>query len=366
MEEIKSLYIHFPFCRHLCNYCDFFKSIKENDGQLDDFERLFADMSTKHKSILDSHGATLKELESLYIGGGTPSLWGSRGAYFLRDWLSDNKISLKEDCEFTLEVNPGAWTEETLSSWRSIGANRYSLGVQSLNPNFLKIIDRVHNIDDVHETLKYFNKGNYNFSVDFMIGLPFSKKYNRDIIAELTEILTYNPSHISLYILTVPKHYKHYDELPDEEWISDEYIKVSNFLAINGFKHYEVSNFAKADKASIHNLNYWKMESVAAIGPSATGYIKNNRYRYKWKTKGADVVEENLNEDEFQIERLYMNLRSSVGFPVKDSYWGDLSELVQSLKSRGLAMAGRDHFYLTSRGFLILDSIIDEIFKISK
>lgn len=366
MEEIKSLYIHFPFCRHLCNYCDFYKSIKTDDTQLESFETLFTKMTSAHKSILLEHKSCIKDLDSLYIGGGTPSLWGSRGAQFLKQWLSDNSISLNANAEFTLEVNPGAWNDETLSNWRSIGANRYSLGVQSLNPNFLKIIDRVHNVDDVHETLKYFKEGSFNFSVDFMIGLPFSEKYNRDIISELTEILTYNPSHISLYILTVPEHYKHYKDLPDEEWISDEYIKVAQFLAINGFKHYEVSNFAKPAKASVHNLNYWKMESVAALGPSATGYLKGDRYRYKWKTSRPEVIEERLNENEFQIERLYMNLRSCVGFHITDPYWGDLSELVKKLKSEGKAMVAGDRFYLTSRGYLILDSIIDDIFKLNK
>lgn len=366
MEEIKSLYIHFPFCRHLCNYCDFYKSIKENDKELTEFEELFTAMSKNHNGILVDNRAVMNTLETLYIGGGTPSLWGAEGAKFLSKWMQDNGISLDKENEFTLEVNPGAWTDDGLRAWRNIGVNRYSLGIQSLNPNFLKIIDRVHNVDDVHETLKYFNKGNYNFSVDFMIGLPFSEKYNRDIISELTEILAYNPSHISLYILTVPKHYKYYDELPEEEWISDEYIKVSQFLSLNGFEHYEVSNFAKKSKASEHNLNYWRMKSVAALGPSATGYIQNSRYRYKWKTKSAEVVEEKLSEDEFQIERLYMNLRSSVGFPVIDPYWGDLSSYVSRLKKDGLAMIRGDEFVLTSRGFLILDSIMDEIFKISK
>lgn len=366
MEEIKSLYIHFPFCRHLCNYCDFYKSIKEDEAQLEEFESLFSQMSKKHQEILTDNNATLKKLETLYIGGGTPSLWGIEGAKFLGKWMEENNISFCEKNEFTLEVNPGAWTKDGLEAWRNIGVNRYSLGIQSLDSNFLKIIDRVHNVDDVHNTLKFFKEGQYNFSVDFMIGLPFSKKYNRDIISELTEILTYNPSHISLYILTVPKHYKYFQDLPDDEWISDEYTKVAQFLSINGFEHYEVSNFAKRSKASEHNLNYWRMRSVAALGPSATGLIQNTRYRYKWKTKDAQVVEERLSEDEYQIEKLYMNLRSSVGFPIKDQYWGDLSEYVQKLKKDGLAMVGVNKFTLTSRGFLILDSIMDEIFKISK
>ncbi len=366
MEEIKSLYIHFPFCRHLCNYCDFYKSIKKDDSELSSFEDLFKQMADKHNAVLSSNHCEMKELESLYIGGGTPSLWGARGAEFLSDWLDENSISLASHCEFTLEVNPGAWTKEGLDRWQTSGVNRYSLGVQSINPNFLKIIDRVHNVDDVHTTLKYFKEINSNFSVDFMIGLPFSEEYNRDIIAELTEILTYGPSHISLYILTVPKHYKHFDKLPSEEWISDEYMKVADFLAVNGFEHYEVSNFAKRSKASVHNLNYWKMKSVAALGPSATGFLSNTRFRYKWKTKEAGFIEEKLNDEEFQIEKLYMNLRSSVGFALNDPYWGDLTALANDLKSRGQAILGHDHFRLTSRGYLILDSIIDEIFKISK
>jgi len=130
-----------------------------------------------------------------------------------------------------------------------------------------------------------------------MLGLPFSSDYKRDVIAELNEMLSYQPSHFSVYILTVKNNYTHFSELPNEEWIENEFLRVSDFLRQSGYRHYEVSNFAKASKESRHNLAYWKSQTVAALGPSATGLLADDRIRYKWKTKEALYEREDLTSE---------------------------------------------------------------------
>ena len=297
-KNIESLYLHFPFCRHLCNYCDFFKKVPQNRSlELSDFHRYLDSSMLEHQKLMESSGYSWAPLKTLYIGGGTPSLWGEEGASFLQSFLKKYQIELDPDCEFTLEVNPGSWSEEGLNQWRALGANRFSLGVQAMNEKAIVALDRVHNLEDVKETLKYFQKHQLNFSVDFMLGLPFSSDYKRDVIAELNEMLSYQPSHFSVYILTVKNNYTHFSELPNEEWIENEFLRVSDFLRQSGYRHYEVSNFAKASKESRHNLAYWKSQTVAALGPSATGLLADDRIRYKWKTKEALYEREDLTSE---------------------------------------------------------------------
>jgi oxygen-independent coproporphyrinogen-3 oxidase len=362
---IDSLYLHFPYCRHLCNYCDFYKNLNEKDPSYSVFEDTLAQMNDVHNEFLSNNGYQWSELETLYIGGGTPSLWGRSGADYLANLLAKNKVTFKDKYEFTMEVNPGSWSVEGLEQWMSHGVNRFSLGIQSLNPNFIKVLDRVHNIDDVYETLEFFNGRKLNFSVDFMLGLPYSKEYERNIREELNDILKYNPSHLSLYILTVNDHYKHFEKLPDEEWIEREYLEVAKILKEHGYDHYEVSNFAKPGLESIHNLNYWRMKSVAALGQSATGFLSETNIRYKWKVTGPTFVEEHLTEEERRIEDIYMGLRINDGLALS-SFAKGFEAIAEAWDQRGLARLSEGRVSLTSKGFLLLDSLMDEIFRFEK
>ena len=270
---------------------------------------------------------------------------------------------MAEDCEFTLEVNPGAWNNDVLSAWRELGANRFSLGIQSLKKEMIHYLDRIHTLQDVYETLEYFKKEQLNFSVDFMLGLPYSEKLNRDVLKELEEVLLYGPSHISVYILTVKENYTHYASLPNEEWIEKEYLDVAAFLKEKGFLHYEVSNFALPGRHSVHNLNYWKSYSVAALGPSATGFLREERLRYKWKPNNAEMDLEILTEQEYQLEKIYMKIRSSEGvhlieFPLEFELLTSKWELL------GMASVNRGVVHLTSRGYLVIDSLMNDLFNL--
>jgi oxygen-independent coproporphyrinogen-3 oxidase len=365
MKKIDSLYLHFPFCKHLCNYCDFYKKVPQNhQEEISDFHRYFENAYLEHIKLMEKYGYSWVPLKTLYIGGGTPSLWGMEGKEFLKDFFKKYHLELAPDCEFTLEVNPGSWTSEILSEWETIGVNRYSLGIQSLDGHVIKTLDRVHTIDDVYETLEYFHSKKSNFSVDFMLGLPFSKELNRDVINELEKVLKFQPNHFSVYILTVKNNYTHYEKLPNEIWIEKEYKDVAEFLKSHGYLHYEVSNFAKPGYESKHNLNYWKSKTVAALGPSATGFLAEDKIRYKWKTKEAVMELENLDVNEFKLEKLYMAIRAE-GLNLKElsqtnPQWKTISD---KWITDGHANIDLDqNLKLTSQGYLLLDSLMNDIF----
>jgi oxygen-independent coproporphyrinogen III oxidase len=367
MKILNSLYIHFPFCRHLCNYCDFYKTIPQNGSEINSFHKLFEESFEKHQKLMEANSFNWGDLETLYIGGGTPSLWGKEGAIFLREFLKSKDIKFADDLEFTLEVNPGSWTIESLEEWKKTGVNRYSLGIQSLDGRFIKHLDRVHSIEDTFATLEYFKNQKYNFSVDFMLGIPFSEELNRDVILELEKVLNFNPEHISLYILTTKENYIHKNNLPSEERIEKEYLEVSEFLKSRGFLHYEVSNYAKPGLRSKHNLKYWKGDSVGALGPSATGFLSlgNLGIRYKWQTKTSEFSLENIGPEEYKLERLYTLLRTDEGISGSDFFeetekW---THLVKKWDSLGYLNKKEERITLSSKGYLLMDSLMDDIFK---
>jgi oxygen-independent coproporphyrinogen-3 oxidase len=361
---IDSLYLHFPFCRHLCNYCDFYKTVPtDRRVDLQKFHDYLEQSYQVHTGLMQQYNYKFAPLKTFYIGGGTPSLWGIEGVVFLKDFFKSKGLELHPDCEFTMEVNPGTWNQESLEEWRAFGVNRFSLGIQSYQEKMLKVLDRVHSLEEVREILAFFDKWDVNFSVDFMLGLPKSDELQRDVIKELEEVLTYDPDHLSLYILTVKSNYVHSKFLPTEEWIEDEYLKVSKHLLMKGYKHYEVSNFAKADKKSQHNLSYWKSKTVGALGPSATGFLAEDSVRYKWKPHSPQYELEVLTDEEAQLEKMYMSLRSDVGLEIAPHQQlpAFLSKL-NEWKERDLVVFENNRLFLSSKGYLILDSLMNDLF----
>jgi len=371
MNLIESLYIHFPFCRHLCNYCDFYKTIPKGSEDLGLFEKLFLEMESEHAILLDRLGYEMENLKTLYIGGGTPSLWGERGAHFLAKQFERMGIRFDEEREFTLEVNPGTWTEEGIQAWREFGINRFSLGIQSLRADYLKYLDRVHSVEDVFDTLNFFNQNKLNFSVDFMLGLPESLKLERNILGELEQILKFSPEHISLYILTPKANYPFKARLPTDDFLEEEYLRVADFLSEKGFDHYEVSNFASGKRNySQHNLRYWRSEAVGALGPSAVGFLPEHRFRYKWQVSSPKFTKEEIEIESLDLEKLYMGLRINEGIRLDDHFssveLSELSEVFKKWELGGLARSRAGVLSLTSRGFIVLDTLIDQIFLTTK
>lgn len=364
MTHVSSLYLHVPFCKHLCNYCDFYKKqFDQSKKQIEEFHQFLEMSLQRHEELLLTHHAQMKPLETVYLGGGTPSLWGVEGAQFFKNSIL-SKMPLQDSCEFTMEVDPGTWTPEMIESWKVIGLNRISIGTQSLHPDFLKIMDRQHSLQESLDLLSYCQKNKWNYSLDFLLGIPFSQEKKRDIRAELDLLLQYNPKHISLYILNARSKYPHIQNLPDDEYISAEYLAVSDYLQSKGFHHYEVSNFAKPGFESQHNLKYWRSQSVAALGSTGTGYLATSSQegeRYKWKVTSPEVEVEHLSRDEVELERMYLLLRTSMGWK-PDHLTENLKKLFERWEEIDLGKFQDQRMILNQRGFIILDSLMNEIF----
>ncbi len=364
MTQVSSLYLHVPYCLHLCNYCDFYKrSFDRPQEQIEEFHRFLEDSWQRHEKLMTEHEVQWGKLETIYLGGGTPSLWGVKGAEFFKDFFL-SKLEVKSP-EFTMEVDPGTWTLEMMESWRGIGLNRISIGTQSLDENFLTIMDRKHSLEESQELLRYCHEEKLNFSLDFLLGIPYSKEKKRSIKNELDRLLAHSPKHVSLYILNARSHYPHIQKLPDDEYIREEYLFVADYLKAQGFHHYEVSNFALPGFESLHNQKYWQNQSVAALGPTGTGYFAlshEKAIRYKWKVSGAEIELENLSEKELDLEETYLHLRTSKGWRPKmiQRY----EALFSQWESQGYGEFSAGKMTLNSLGFLMLDSLMDDLFRL--
>jgi oxygen-independent coproporphyrinogen-3 oxidase len=366
MTHVSGLYIHVPFCRHLCNYCDFYKKRFDSPvEQIEEFHRSLDLGLIRHHELMKDNDVTWEPLETVYLGGGTPSLWGSEGAeYFRRRILKE--VALMPGAEFTMEVDPGTWTAEMLRLWQALGMNRISIGTQALNSDFLKIMDRNHTLEESLSLLTYCRDHDLNFSLDFLLGLPFSKEKFRDIEREILRLLEFRPKHVSLYILNARSKYPYISAMPDDDFIREEYLLVSDLLRSHGFHHYEVSNFALPGFESRHNMKYWRSESVAALGPTGTGLFakgEDKGLRYKWKVSSAEVELEELGKEELELESTYLELRTSAGWkPRKQT-----PELLDHFEKWSALRYGNwdgVRMRLNSLGFLMLDSLMDDLFRV--
>ena len=365
MTQVSSLYLHVPFCKHLCNYCDFYKKLYEpGSNQIEDFHQFLLDSWDRHTILMKENGFNWAPLETLYLGGGTPSLWGIGGAEFLGDWLQ-SRLRILPDAEFTMEIDPGTWTENMIQAWKEKGLNRISIGTQTLDPNFIKIMDRSHSLDESYSLLEYCQKDNWNFSLDFLLGLPFSREKKRNIEHELATLLKYMPKHISLYILNARSKYPHIQSMPDDEFIREEYLFVSDYLKKLGFVHYEVSNFALPGFESKHNIKYWKGEAVAALGPTGTGYFPHSAdkaTRYKWKVSKADVELEYLGLKEISLEEIYLTLRTNFGWAPRHMTPA-LEKVITMWESKQYGEYRYGKMTLGSLGYLMMDSLMDDLVR---
>jgi oxygen-independent coproporphyrinogen III oxidase len=380
-------YFHYPFCQKICNYCDFYKNIKEGDRSDRELEKYLDEAEKIHDLFLkqDASGFSQPQvLDTIFFGGGTPSLWGDSGILWWNNFLIRQGHELAKDYEWTLEVNPGTSDLENVRKWVAAGVNRLSLGIQTLDNRFLPFLDRAHDGELALAVLGEIVKiPNVQVSVDFMIGLPhLEKAEHRNILKELEEILSYDIDHLSVYILTVKEHYRWYQQLPSEDFVANEYIEVSRFLKSRGFSHYEVSNFARHPRSeSRHNLKYWRSESVLALGPSAVGFLNLEGddssstwgLRYKWKPSTVGMEKEVLTKKEFYFERLYLLLRlkredsteifSLLGEALSPKRCQELFDKWNNLNYLDKIRAKKeDPFHFNERGFLMMDSLLSDLY----
>lgn len=292
---LKSLYIHIPFCDHICSYCDFKKIVCSNDLKEKYIKALIKELN--YKSELFSN------LETIYIGGGTPS---SLPFYLLYDLLNalNKLINLNKIKEFTIEFNPNDIKEnninELIEIFNKYNINRISLGIQSFNDEKLLLMNRNHNKEQAILALDLLNKYNFdNINVDLIYGFKLD---NFDSIKNDIDIaINKNIKHLSYYSLILEentilyhKYKKKQFEMLDDDEEGILYNKINEYLKTKGFKRYEISNFSKENYESIHNLRVWNNEHYLACGVSGSYYIDNTRYTNTYSIKDyIDYIEKN-------------------------------------------------------------------------
>lgn len=275
LEEL-GIYIHIPFCKQKCFYCDFCSFANKNEMQGKYVETVINEI----KNITHKEKYTVT---TIYLGGGTPSILNPD---YIKSILQEIKSSFEilDDAEITIEINPGTVNEEKLKKYKEYGINRLSIGLQSANDKILKKIGRIHDYKQFEETFFYARKcGFKNINVDLMIGLPTQAVEN--VKQTLEKIIQKNPEHISVYSLIIEEGTiieklinENKLQLPDEETERIMYWTVVNELKENGYNQYEISNFSKKTYESKHNTNCWKQKQYIGLGTSAHSYLNKKRY----------------------------------------------------------------------------------------
>ncbi len=270
MNEV-NLYIHIPFCKKKCYYCDFISYPNK-----DDYIEEYIDTVIKEYSNYKAEEYIIK---TVYIGGGTPSYIDSK---YIVKLLKE--INLEKAEEITIEINPGTVTKEKLIDYRNSGINRLSIGLQATQDTLLKEIGRIHTYNEFLDTYNMAREvGFKNINIDLMLALP--KQHIEDLIQSVKRIIELNPEHISIYSLILEEGTKMYDKvnkqkctLPKEDEEREMYWAVKNILEKNGYNHYEISNFAKNGYHSKHNIDCWNQKEYIGIGVAAHSYLDNRRY----------------------------------------------------------------------------------------
>lgn len=294
------IYVHIPFCKQKCKYCDF-KSYVGKENKIKDYIKWLMyeikGIGEGNRLDYENNLDDLAVIDTIYIGGGTPSFIESKYIKDIMDTIKKN-YTLAENVEVTIEVNPGTVTEEKLLDYKNAGINRLSIGLQSCKKELLEELGRIHNYEEFENTYKLARKiGFKNVNVDLMIGLP--NQTIKDIEESLNKLIKLNPEHISVYSLIVEEETPLFKEiqnetlkLPSDEIEREMYWYVKNELENSGYIHYEISNFAKPGFESKHNMNCWKQQEYIGVGAAAHSYTNGVRF------SNVDTIEEYISNYE--------------------------------------------------------------------
>lgn len=337
------LYIHIPFCRSKCPYCDFF-SVKYDEMAAERYvDRLIAEIKKYNGSF-----------DTIYFGGGTPSIIDSSLIGRIITAVK-SQFEISDNCEITVECNPSKNLEKDFENYTKYGVNRISLGMQSARNKERFALGRIAGQNEVAKAVGDAKRaGITNISLDVMLGTPHQTLDSLDETFEFIDKM--NVTHISAYMLKIEENTKFFEmknqlALPDEDTVCDMYLKTVKTLNTLGFNQYEISNFSKTGFESRHNLKYWELEDYLGLGASAHSYLNGNRFYYD---KNFNLVDDGKGGG--YGEKIMLGLRLSKGID-KKLLTKDFSKFV----SAGLMLETENTVALTPDGMLVSNLIINEL-----
>ncbi len=373
------IYVHVPFCRSKCLYCDFY-SVTEGREQLADAYMYAIIAHIKEAGSL----APGYLVDTVYFGGGTPSLFGGEGLTAILAAIRKH-FDVSPNAEITFEANPDSITKKLLKQLRSEGFNRVSLGVQCDNDEILDKLGRPHDYAQAVEAVRLIRKAGFrNLSLDLMYGLPGQSR--EDWLSTLQNVLKLHPEHISCYGLKLeegtPLHqFRDYYTLADDDTQADMYLDAVELLRKHGFRQYEISNFCKKGNVSRHNLKYWTGGEYLGFGPDASSDFAGRRFAIIRDVEGyiegiqtgGQVLRElqDIPHRERAGEYLMMRLRLASGIDPAEYQqrfllpFAPLEKALLQFQERGLAQQTFDgRWHLTPEGYLLSNSIISDLLLI--
>jgi oxygen-independent coproporphyrinogen-3 oxidase len=360
------LYVHVPFCKTKCPYCDFY-SVPETDQAGKWLKAVLREAS------LNTSIPEFTRFDSLYIGGGTPSLLGHDDIGNLVRGLKET-FQFDDGAEVTIELNPDDVTKENLALYRSLGVNRASLGVQSFDEEEVRFLGRRHSGRQAGEAARLVAEAGFaEFGMDLIYGLPGQSI--RSWRKTLRQALSYGPAHLSCYQLTVegdtPLSRLSREgllELPDDARGAELFLAMSEYLTGQDFVHYEVSNFARGEETiSRHNVKYWQHTPYLGLGPSAHSFSGRRRW---WNQRSLDAYlrlldsgpsavedSETLSEEQMRLERLLFGFRTMWGVELKELCGEYCANRLEDLVEKGLVEVRGDKVVPTLTGYLFADRL---------
>jgi len=373
-----SLYIHFPWCIRKCPYCDFNShTLKEDLPEKQYIDTLIKDLT------LDLSSSNNRTIETIFLGGGTPSLFSATAMAYLFEGLNQH-LNFAEDIEITLEANPGTVEYQRFADYRAIGINRLSIGIQSFQADKLKTLGRIHNSEEAINAAQTAHKAGFtNFNLDLMHGLPGQTL--QEAIADITTAIQLAPTHISWYQLTLEPNtlfHKFPPALPADDLIWDMQEKGKELLAQAGFQQYEISAYSQPLRQCHHNVNYWQFGDYLGIGAGAHGKmtaINKQTITRSWKHKNPkdylaahhSFISESksIPKNELAFEFMLNALRLYQTIPVKlfeertGLVLSDIAAGLQNAQDKGLIHWDKTHIIPTDLGRRFYNDLV-EIFLI--
>ena len=371
-DRIGNVYVHAPFCARRCCYCDFAVTVDRRP----DSTRWLDTIRTELETLNAAGDAPLADaLETLYVGGGTPSVLDPRALGALAGLFGLGPMR-DRGLEWTAEANPESFTAAVAREWAMCGVNRISFGVQSFSPQALRWMGRLHTAADAVQAVRRARTaGVRNLSIDLMFGLPGSVERNwRD---DLDRALQLDVPHISLYGLTIEKGTALARQVREgrvsiarDDRYRDEYLLAAELMSRAGYEHYEVSNFARPGFASRHNRACWRGSPYLGLGNGAHSYFAGQRWwnERDWGLYAERVAEsgigragsEELTAGQRRLEALWLSLRTVAGIDVA-GLDAAACQVLRRWRSAGLADGSNGRVRLTAKGWLVLDDLTLEL-----